>query len=371
MIRNECVICKNNIFKNVFNIIGTIDTFSTNTFFPNEIETLNFIGCLSCGCIQLQNLFDIEKIYAQPMQCVTGPSLIEHYNLFCNFIVKNKSTDNFNFFEIGGAYGRLAKLIIDFYKSNNTIFNYKILEFDTTNYPFIENIEYISGNCETYDFKNTNTLIMSHVFEHLYETKIFLKNISDSNVKEVFISIPDMESLTKLGDINNLNIFHTFYIDTNFITYLFREYKYELKNIYNYENNSIFYYFVKNKNIISNNLVSNIGLIDNQVNFYIELKNKIHNIIIESPFFICPSGLYGRFVYYYLNENTRENVLGFLDSDTMKINKRLCGTKCLTYKKEEIVNYERPIILIVSKKHTDELTNELLLYNNNAIFYYL
>lgn len=371
MIRNKCVICENTKFKDVFNIIGTIDTFSTDIFLPNEIKTLNFIGCLSCGCIQLQNLFDPKKIYSQPMQIFNGSLLNKHHEFFCNFIIKNKNIDNFNFFEIGGSYGRLAKLISGFYKSNNTNFEYKILEFDTNNYPSIENIEYISGNCETYDFKNTDTLIMSHVFEHLYEPRLFLKNISESNVKEVFISIPDMESLTKLGDINNLNIFHTFYIDTNFITYLFKEYNYELKNVYKYENNSIFYYFMKNENIIVNNLVNNISLIDNQAIFYSELKNKINNIIIASPFFICPSGLYGRFVYYYLNENTRKNVLGFLDSDTMKINKRLCGTKCLTYKKEEIVNYERPIILIVSKKHNDELTNELLLYNSNAIFYYL
>lgn len=371
MIRNKCVICENTKFNNVFDIIGTIDTFSTDTFSQNEIETLNFIGCLRCGCIQLQNLFDIEKIYAQPMQCFTGPILNNHHDLFCNFIIKNKSIDTFNFFEIGGSYGKLANLIINFYKNINTTIEYKILEIDSSNYHSTKNIKYVSGTCETYDFKNINTLIMSHVFEHLYDPRLFLKNICVSNVKEIFISIPDMESLTKLKDINNLNIFHTFYVDTNFITYLFREYKYELKKIDNYINNSIFYYFVKNENIIHNKLISNIDLIDNQTKFYYELKYKINNITIELPFFICPSGLYGRFVYYYLNENIKKNVLGFLDGDIMKINKRLCGTKCITYKKEEINNYETPIILIVSNKHKDELTNELLSYNNDSIFYYL
>jgi hypothetical protein len=374
MIRNKCVICENSKFNDVFDIIGTIDTVSTISFFQNEIEKLNFIGCLSCGCIQLQNLFDIEKIYAQPMQCVTGPCLNEHYKLFCDFIVKNKSIDNFNFFEIGGSYGRLANLIINFYSKNNIKVDYKILEFNIDNYPSLKNIEYISGNCETFNFNNVETLIMSHVFEHLYEPRLFLKKISEYRIKEVFISIPDMESLTRLGDINNLNIFHTFYIDTNFITYLFRQYNYELKNIYNYENNSIFYYFIKNENIISNipnMLINNINLIDNQTKFYYEIKNRINNIIIGSPFFLCPSGLYGRFVYYYLNENVKKNVLGFLDSDIMKIDKRLCGTTCLTYKKDKITDYEKPIVLIVSKKHNKELINELLLYNKNTIFFSL
>jgi hypothetical protein len=375
MLRNKCVICENCNLSDVFDIIGTINTFSTDIFLPNEIETLNFVGCLKCGCIQLKNLFDPSKIYSQPMQCINGTSLNEHYKLFCDFIIKNKIVDDYSFFEIGGAYGRLAKLIINYYKNiNNINIKYKILEFDTTNYPPIENIDYINGNCETYNFKNIKTLIMSHVFEHLYEPRLFLKNISESNVSQVFISIPDMESLSKLGDINNLNIYHTFYIDTKFITYLFNEYNYILKNTYNYSNNSIFYYFVKEQRTITNDFMININdnsLISIQCNFYKEIKNKINNIIIEQPFFICPSGLYGRFIYYYLNENVKKHVLGFLDSDPMKIDKRLCGTNCLTYKKEKIIEYEKPIILIVSKKHYNELKDELILHNNKSIFYHL
>ena len=176
MIRNKCVICENTNFENVFDIIGTIETVSTTTFSPNEIEMLNFFGCLKCGCIQLQNLFDPAKLYAEPMQCINGDALNKHNELLCDFIVKNKIVDDYSFFEIGGAYGRLAKLIIN--NINNINVEYKILEFDISNYPSVEHIEYISGNCETYDFKNVKTLIMSHVFEHLYEPRLFLKNIS-------------------------------------------------------------------------------------------------------------------------------------------------------------------------------------------------
>ena len=383
MIRNNCVICQNTYFNNVFNVLSTTDIVSSSIFLQNEIKTLNFIGCLKCGCIQLQNLFDPKEIYAQPMQCFNGPSLNKHYELLCDFIITNKMTDSYSFFEVGGSYGRLAKLIINYYKDNNvnnyTNFNYQILEFNIEYYPSIENVEYISGNCESYEFKNTKTLIMSHVFEHLYDPRLFLKKISDADVKEIFISIPDMESLTKIGDINNLNIYHTFYIDTKFITYLFQEYGYELKNMYNYVNNSIFYYFVKEENLENlENLITSSPLnIDNtlllitQKEFYENMKQNINNIVINMPFYICPSGLYGRFIYYYLNDNTKNNVLGFLDSDTMKINKRLCGTNCLTYKKDELIKLNNPNVLIVSKKHNDELTNELLSYNNNTKFYYL
>ena len=49
------------------------------------------------------------------------------------------------------------------------------MEFSEENYPNIENIEYISGNCETYNYTGINTIIMSHVFEHLYNPKEFIK----------------------------------------------------------------------------------------------------------------------------------------------------------------------------------------------------
>jgi hypothetical protein len=216
---------------------------------------------------------------------------------------------------------------------------------------------------------------MSHVFEHLYNPRLFLQKISDANIKEVFISIPDMNGLLDIKDINNLNIYHTFFIDTKFIIFLFEEYNYLLVDTYNFENNSLFYYFVKQDNITNltnpiKNIVNN-ELIDIHKDFYKEIKNQINELNINKPFFICPSGHYGRFVYYYLQKNAQNNVIGFLDSDPMKIDKRLCGTPYLSYKKEEIKKYINPIVLIVSKKHIEELKNELLLYNDTITFYYL
>jgi hypothetical protein len=55
-----------------------------------------------------------------------------------------------------------------------------------------------------------------------------------------------MKNLMKNGDINNLNIFHTFYLDTTFLEYIFNINNYELVKLFNYKETSIFYYFKKN-----------------------------------------------------------------------------------------------------------------------------
>jgi hypothetical protein len=369
--RSNCVICDNKDFCENFNLISTIDIVSSLPYEDDEVFELNFVGCKNCGCVQLKNLFEPDKIYEEPMQCFDGPILIKHHELFADFVF-NRTRYYHELFEIGGSYGKIASKIINKYKENNKDINYKILEFNVDHYPPIENIEYISGNCETYNFNGVNTIIMSHVFEHLYEPKNFLKNISNHNVREVFISIPDMDNLTKIGDINNLNIYHTYYINTDIISYLFQLYKFELKDIYYYDNNSIFYYFVKKEKYLIDNLkINNTQIMMNLKNFYDTLKQKVLSISINSKFFICPSGLYGRFVYFYLNENTQKNVIGFLDSDNMKIGKRLKGTTCNTYNKQYIENAENPIVLIVSKKHQNELIDELTKYNKKIMFYCL
>ena len=367
MERNSCVICEGIHFIYIYNDVATFNMATDTLFNENERKELNFVGCTNCGCVQLHNLYNPSYIYNKTMVVYKGSKFSKHDNLLNEFIIKNNNWSK-DILEIGGSFGVLAKLIIEKYKQYNSNVNYKILEFDIEKYPTNENIKYISGNCENFNYMNTDTIIMSHVFEHLYKPRDFVKKISESDVRNVFISIPDMENLiNKNNDINNLNIYHTYYIDTNFIKYIFNCYGYELKDIYNFENNSVFYYFVKNINQNNNLEYKNVKLLDNIKFFYMKMKN---NIIINEPFYICPSGNYGKFIYNYLNEQTKNNLLGFLDSCVYKIGKRLEGTNKYIYKKEKIMNYDKINILLVAGKYNDEIKDELINYNKNINLIY-
>jgi hypothetical protein len=373
MLRINCVVCNKNDLIEVFNLISTIDMVSLVPYENKELFELNFVGCKNCGCVQLKKLFDPDKIYEQPIQCVDGPILTKHHELFAEFVF-NRTNYHDELFEIGGSYGKIANKIINKYKEHGKSINYKILEFNTDYYPEIENIEYIKGNCETYNFNETKIIIMSHVFEHLYEPRKFINKIQNENVQDVFISIPDMENLMKNGDINNLNIFHTFYLDTPYLVYMFKLYGYVIKTIFNYKESSVFYHFKLNKKEAICNLSEKIKrpeLLENIQNFYHNIKTKINNIKINEKFFICPAGFYGRNVYNYLESETKQNSIGFLDSDNFKIDKRLSGTPLFVYDKKYISNFDKINVLICSEKHKNELTNELLNYNKNIKFIYL
>ena len=41
-------------------------------------------------------------------------------------------------------------------------------------------VKFIKGNCETYCYSGFNTIILSHVFEHLYNPRKFIENIKNS-----------------------------------------------------------------------------------------------------------------------------------------------------------------------------------------------
>ena len=298
MKRNICVICDAEQFINIITILNTINIVSTTEFSPDEIKQLHFIGCTNCGCVQLQNLFLQNEIYSQPLQIFNGPIFQKHHELFCEFIVSNINYEPL-LFEIGGSYGNLAQRIINKYSHSKSNITYKILEYYAENYSPISNVEYISGDCEKYDFIGINTIIMSHVFEHLYNPKKFIEKISNSEIKNIFISIPDMDNLLKNGDINNLNILHTFYINTPYILYLFNEYGFSIENMYNYDCNSNFYFFKKN-NIKNKILYKNTNFLTQHKQLYISFQNAINNICINEKFFICPSGFYGQFIYFNL-----------------------------------------------------------------------
>jgi len=372
--RKQCVICESDEFVDCFNIINTINIVENLecTYNDNEVLPLNFIGCVKCGCVQLYNLYNPELIYNQKSHYTDSGVWTKHNDCFANFIETNIVYKNEDILEIGGGSGKLAKSILHKVKC---LKGYKILDISTAHINKNKDIEYIEGNCDFFDFEsiNVDTVVMSHVFEHLYEPRTFLNNIKNSKIKEVFISIPDMENLTRNGDINNLHIQHTFYVDTNFISWIFGEYNFELKNEWNYENNSAFYHFVKNDDSLKNKTldeIKNIKLVETLKNFYSTVKENVKRLSFVEPFFICPSGFYGKIIYHYLDPSTKKNVIGFLDSDSSKVNKRLSGTDGIVYNKEYVKSYTNANVLLIAEKYNKEIQEDLIGYNNSIQFHF-
>jgi len=146
--------------------------------------------CEKCYSVQLKTLLDpnilYDKNYVQPVS--SSYSWVKHNISFISFII-NSVNINKSLIEIGSSTFVLGKHLIEYYK-DYTIFDYSLEQTGKK-----DGVKYIERNCENYNFPENSNIIMSHVFEHLYDPQKFIENCKNNNVENIIISIPNMNDL--------------------------------------------------------------------------------------------------------------------------------------------------------------------------------
>ena len=89
---------------------------------------------------------------------------------------------------------------------------------------------------------------------------------------------------------------------------------------------------------------------------YIEKVQYIQNLIVPSNCYIAPAGIYGQFLYYFLN--TKEHIIGFLDNNTQRHTKLLYGTDKYVYSPNTI-DYTNASILVCECPYKEEIISGL------------
>lgn len=348
--RIKCVICYESLYlifeRKKYPITASP---SLNSYKEDHFLDQTFYKCRNCSCMQLGNLINPEYLYESSHNNTSHtPTWKEHHKLFADFI-----TNEHSILEIGGS-GILYNLL----KTNNPEIKYSCLDMCDPS-EFIDGITYYKGNCETFTYPDA-TLVMSHVFEHLFNPREFIENINKSNVKSIYISIPNMMKLIELEVSNILHNEHTFYIDKLLLEWLFSQYGYSLLNYYEFKNHSLFFHFQKQEKAdIKIPLINRPEIIEKIHKIFLNDSLRLENIIIKPNSFIIPAGLFGQFIVYSCKP---ENIIGFLDNDTMKHNKRVYGTSYYVYPFDEIMNHENIIIYILAGPYKDEIIKQLNSY---------
>jgi len=338
----------------------------------DKYENLSWVGCTNCGCVQLKNLIETNILYSILQHSTyTTPIMTKHYDMFTHFIIKNISKQSDEIIEFGGGIGVIANKLLSYNKN----IKYSIVDL-IKNIPIIKDINTYIGNCEDYVINSCNNnipvVILSHVFEHLYQPRKFIENMMKQNINEIFIAHPNMEKSLEINDLSFINIGHTFYCKESSVINMFKSYGYICDAKEYFQDHSIFFKFIKT------NLTSPIVLFndtDNSINklknYFITRENRFKNIEISDnyKYFIAPSSHFGQLIYHYLSRN-KEAIIGFLDSDITKINRRVYGTPLYTFPKNKIVEYknENVAVIISAGIFTNEIKNELQLYHDNILF---
>jgi hypothetical protein len=285
------------------------------------------------------------------------PTWAKHHNEFSKFIIYNIQAPNL-FLEIGGQSGILAKEILSRWSVP-----YTIIDLCETP-PTIEGIAYINTNCETYTYPPNAVVILSHVFEHLYNPIEFIKRLSESKVKTVFVSIPNMDVWLSTNVLSFIHVEHTFYCDSFYIIDAFNRHGYVCTKQQDFLNHSVWYQFDIDETKIYTPPTKYPNTIE-RFKSYLSLRDSKLNLLeVSGPTFIFPAGHYGQLIYNTI-KGDKTQIISFLDNDSSKFNLRVYGTECKALYPKALNNYKDLDITVIvcASVYREEIKTQLKLIN--------
>jgi hypothetical protein len=363
MMHRECILCEaGGMLTELYVLKDYPITPSSSNLdeSTDEFSDCIFAACNTCGCIQLKTLVDPIKLYENSHNSTENtPTWKEHHRLFADFISERADT---RILEVGGNSGTLYNLL------SQKIPDYTILDIcDSTGRS--STVQFIQGNCEDYNFTGHNQISLSHTFEHLYNPKRFVENLSKAKVNSVFISIPNMDHLYTSKNISILHNEHTFFVGDAEIRYLFSRYGYSCATAYAFKAHSLFYNFIYDPSVSPLPLINSIERSIGITKYIADFESSIKNVVIDRPCFICPGGHYGQKIFYYLR-HYRNNIIGFIDNDLTKEGKRVYGTPAYVYSPSILTKYKDNTICVVlyAGPYEQEIKQQLNLLHPSVLY---
>ena len=369
--RSHCIFCKEKLTNSLLpkDLEIPVGCYSTDEPTINLIP-YNILLCSKCKTSQTKYLGDLNEVYRINHADSTGTIMknlhIKVKDLLVN--LKNNNTLNINnIVEIGASRGILSDLLLD----EKVVDKYYVIEPN-----FIgndrENRIVINDYFENVDFneyKNSNTILISHVLEHFYNPMDIIEIIKDNNSIENFILVwPDLEYYKNNDVYHVLNTEHTYYVDNNFIVDLFNNHNFELITQQDYVGHSVLFAFKRNNNLslkLLNNkdyslelFIKNIYNKKQIIDGFIE-KNK------DKQISIWPASVHTQFLLLFFGSEQFNYVF---DNSPNKFDKYLYGynLKCLSFK--EYVNDDKFAVIlnggVFNKEVKDLINNKNVLYIN-------
>ncbi len=363
LIRNKCIIC-NDYLKNTFferDLCIPIACYLNNTQEDSSVcIPYNVYTCSSCKTSQTKYIGDLNIIYKHNHADSTG-NIMQKLHVFVSQILKKYIDNIHNITEIGSSYGILSNIILE---------NYKIPKYYIIEPSFMgiikENHVIINDYFENVDYNqynDSNTIIISHVFEHFYNPIETLNKIKHNlNIEYVLLVWPDLEYYKDNHTYHLLNTEHTFYVDNNLIQILFNNNTFEMIENQKYENHSVIYLFKRNNNLETKTIENINYSIDNYFNYILNKKEEINEFIKKNKdnnkkLCIWPASVHTQFILMILQIN--DNIDFVLDNSVNKINKYLYGynLKCKSF--EDNCNDDNNAIILNGGCFNKEVANKI------------
>ena len=325
--------------------------------------------CSKCGCLQLTDLIPLDLLYAGSHNDVVGATWRRHHEDFAGFILQG--TIN-SICEIGAAHGYLSNLLL---KHKST--PYTIIEPNENKYiPGVVHIEgFVEENIDL--ISKSDTIIHSHVLEHVYNPLDFLKSISEKMISgsNMFISFPNIERLIEIDGSNALNFEHTYYLHPVQLDFIIRNLNLDIIQIRKFEQHSFFYWLQKRKSVVEFSIdyadVPNMSKFSHKwYDFWRNLEAftlQVNNIIDKND---LPTYIFGAHIFSQTLSSlglNQDKILGVLDNSSNKQGQRLYGTPWNVFSPEVISDKDNVQVILKASHYQDEIRDQLKELNPKVV----
>ena len=367
-IKNSCTFCGGSL-KTLFSIpkmpmfMGSVSTFSDELLYSD----MTYTKCKDCNCVQIKELIDSNVLYQNNHNLDTVGNLWNnHYLEFSNFL-KN-GINGKRVLEIADPSCKVAKYVSELSKI------WEIVEYNPNFNSKSKNVKFIQKWFDSnFDEGIYDVVVHSHFFEHLFNPINDLKKMNECITigGKMYFSVPNLEYIVdnNFTPANALHFEHTFFYKKNDLKILLNLFGFEVNNIVEYRNHSLFYECTKVSHTISfDNNFKFVDVSDNFVLNYFNSKNivKKFNSQIGSDKFIF--GCHISTQYIISLGLDIDSVNSLLDNSVYKQNNFLYGYNLLVNSPDFISNYKNPIVLISHMSvYAKEITEQLKKINKNVI----
>jgi SAM-dependent methyltransferase len=325
------------------------------------------------GILQLISLIPLNILYQSQHAGAVGGLWTEHHQIFANFI---QSQAPRSVLEIGGAHGILSRE----YKKLNKI-DWTILEPNPSPAEGVS-AEFIEGFFDdnfTFDGE-FDTIIHSHVFEHVYYPDEFIKHISGflKNGQNLIFSLPNMEQMLKRKYTNCINFEHTVFITEPYVEHLLSKHGFrQISKEYFKEDHSIFYAYVKDrstplvelpKGLYEHNKMLYLDYVDYHNKLISDLNVKIDKTSNDRQIYLFGAHVFAQYLIEFgLNIN---RIICLLDNDINKQGKRLYGTSMIVESPKMLAGIDSPIVILKAGVYNKEVSDDILEnINSGTVFW--
>jgi hypothetical protein len=321
------------------------------------------------GLIQLKQLLPLEILYPESHGAgAIGALWRKHHQAFAQFLSKINPTA---VLEIGGAHGILAKEYQNFSSIPWTILEPNPSPVDGCKAHFIKGFF-----DDKFTFKgNLDTLVHSHLFEHIYDPDEFVHHLSKFMLTgtNLVFSIPNMQVMLDRKYTNCINFEHTIFLTEPYIEYLLAKYGFRLKlKEYFMDDHSIFYKAERDpttepKDLPSDLYDKNKSLYLNYIHYHESLITELNEKIEASESLVYLFGAHVFAQYLIAFGLNTEKICCILDNDPAKKGKRLYGTSLMVQSPKALREVSNPIVILKAGVYNTEIKKDILENINSKV----